>query len=94
MFSIYCAVLNIFVVSEHVAGVINYFADHLSRYLELQESWVREDIEEGLKSRIISRGEISREFFKDCVTKPCRTPLRSLLTVVESLLETVGIASA
>jgi hypothetical protein len=94
VFSIYCAAQNIYIISEHVAGIDNDIADDLSRIQSLQESWLREDTEEEQKSSVSQRGEISRRFFKACVETRSRAPLPTLLTVVEALLGIAGPASA
>jgi hypothetical protein len=94
LFSLYCAMMNIFVVSEHVAGVLNVFADRLSRDLSMQESWCRESTREDVLSKITSKGKLCRRFFLDCARRRSRMPLPSLLTVLEALLGMDGAGSA
>jgi hypothetical protein len=90
MFSVYCAIRKIFIVSEHVPGVDNNFADELSRDVSLQEHWLQEDSKEREASKISFRGVTSRAYFRSCVTNHCPAPLREVLCQVELLLSSHG----
>jgi hypothetical protein len=94
LFSLYCAINNIFIISEHVAGVDNDLADTLSRDVDLKESWGQEATKVGLNSRIKSKGILCRRYFMDCARTQSPMPLPSLLATLESLLEMDGTASA
>jgi hypothetical protein len=94
LFSLYCTMMNIVIVTEHVPGVINIFADRLSRDLSMQESWCQEDTAEDVLSRIKSKGKLCRRFFMDCARTRSRTPLPSLLVVLGALLGMDGAGSA
>jgi hypothetical protein len=94
LFSLFCALKKIYVISEHVSGAKNILADDLSRLLHFQEDWCRGVSRGSTRSSITSRGELSRRFFGDCTRRPSRIPLQELLAVLEPLLGMGGTASA
>jgi hypothetical protein len=94
VFSMLCALQNIFIISEHVPGVLNTHADYLSRCASLQESWFVEAIREKRQSGVSARGAMSRKIFNDFANSPSRLPLQSVLSLVRALLGTLGKDSA
>jgi hypothetical protein len=93
IFSIHCALNNIFIVSEHVPGFLNVHADFLSRDVDLQEGWTMGITGDELRSQVSSRGAICRALFNDSVHRHNRAPLARVLRQVERLQETLGTGS-
>jgi hypothetical protein len=89
--SVYCMIMKIRVICEHIPGVDNVLADTLSRdsYIVLQDG--KQDIIEDkdwLKG--LSKKECCRKLLKIAIVEPERLHLRGLLEVVQHLLTTRG----
>jgi hypothetical protein len=89
--SVYCMIMKIRVVCEHIPGVENILADKLSRDLFIVIQDTNEGIIEG-KSwwKNLSRKECCRKLLKIAIVEPERLHLKGLLEVVQHLLTTPG----
>ena len=93
--SIYCMIMKIRIVSEHIPGVENIRADRISRELCV----VLQDRNEGITEdknwwKNLSRQDTCRKLLKIAIVQPELLHLNELLGVVRHLLLTPGLDTA
>ena len=86
LFALVCLKFDIRIISFHLPGIFNVYADLLSRDVSLQESpIIIEDIGEGQCWREQPAGVISRNFLRQCIMQPSTPPSNDLLSLLETL---------
>ena len=90
LLTVYCFIKKIRLVSTHIPGVDNIFADKLSRelFLIVKEEAVNTETDNWWKS--LPREEVCRELLKIAIVKPNMLHLNQLLGLLRHLLSTVG----
>ena len=86
LFALVCLKFDIRIISYHLPGIFNVYADFLSRDVFLQElPSVIEDIGERHWWRGQSAEVISRNFLLRCIIQPSTLPSNDLLSLLETL---------
>jgi len=86
LFALVCLKFDIRIISFHLPGIFNVYADFLSRDVFLQElPSVIEDIGERHWWRGQSAEVISRNFLLRCIIQPSTLPSNDLLNLLETL---------
>jgi hypothetical protein len=87
IFSLYCIFMNITLVPNHLAGVLNIRADHLSRSLLLQEArGAGVDLKDNDWWRAQSRPAICRLLLLASTARPSSVPWNTRLELLRALL--------
>jgi hypothetical protein len=86
LFALVCLKFDIRIISFHLPGIFNIYADLLSRDISLQEfPVVIEDIGEEQWWRGQPAEVILRNFLRQCIMQPSTPPLNDLLSLLETL---------
>ena len=90
LLTIYCFIKKIRLVSTHIAGVDNIFADRLSRelFIIVKEEAVNTETDNWWRN--LPREEVCRELLKTAIVKPNSLHLSQLLGLLRHLLSTAG----
>jgi hypothetical protein len=86
IFSLFCIINNIQFISCYFPGILNTYADNLSRDVLLQETWViAEDSKDNPWWEGLSPEVISRNFLRMCIIEPFNPRLKDLLRLLQAL---------
>ena len=86
LFALVCLKFDIRIISYHLPGIFNIYADLLSRDISLQElPPIIEDTGESQWWKEQSAEVISRNFLLRCIIQPLTPPSNDLLSLLETL---------